>query len=78
MPFITTIDTVLEGRVAAWRDQDGRPVIYEDRLEAEMEAAEGIIHEDDVPDDVIEVVVTEDTIIDPIDGRVYWTKGEAQ
>jgi hypothetical protein len=36
------------------------------------------MHEDDDPDMVVEVVVNEQKIFDPIDGRVYWTRGEEQ
>jgi hypothetical protein len=74
MAFICAIDTVFQGVIASWRDEDGKPCVYETRAEAEADAAD--VHEDDEPDMVIEVVVTEDKIYDPVDGRVYWTKGE--
>lgn len=76
MAFICTIDTICQGRVASWRDEDGRPVVYESRIKAELDAAD--VCDGDEPDDVIEVIVTEDKIYDPVDGRVYWVKGEVQ
>lgn len=72
--FITVIDTLCEGRVAGWREEDGKPCLYDTREEAEKDAND--VAEGDDPDDVIEVVVTPDRIYDPIDGRVYWAKGE--
>lgn len=71
MPFICTIDTVFGGRVASWRDEDERPVVHETREAAEEEANDSALDE---PDGVLEVVVTEDRIYDPIDGRTYWFK----
>jgi hypothetical protein len=77
MPFITVIDTVFQGRVASWRDDDDKPCVFETSAEAEEMAAD-VMHEDDDPDMVVEVVVNEQKIFDPIDGRVYWTRGEEQ
>lgn len=74
MPFITTIETAFEGRVAGWRDEDGKPCLYETQ-EAAQADAEDVMPDDD-PDDVIEVVATPTKIYDPIDGRVYWEKDE--
>lgn len=78
MAFICVIDTVFQGRVASWRDEDGKPVIYETEQEAELDAQEAAMSEDDEIDEVLEVSVTDAQIIDPISGRVYWTKGEKQ
>ena len=82
MPFICVVDTVFDGRVASWRDEDGKPVVYEDKSEAEADAADIQIDEEDrdedwepeEPDAVVEVVVTPEKIYDPVDGRVYWEK----
>lgn len=76
MPFITTTDTIFEGRVAAWREEDGKPCVYETKEEAEADAND--VGEDDEPDMVIEVAVTESSIIDPIDGRVYWSNKQEE
>lgn len=76
MPFITIVDTVFQGRVAGWRDEDGKPVIYDSLIEAEMDAAD--VGEDDEPDMVVEVVVTPTKIYDADDGRIYWQEGESQ
>lgn len=78
MKFITVMDTVFQGRVAAWRDEDGKPVLYDTLQEAELDAADSVMEEGDVPDDILVVEVTDDQIVDPVDGRVYWTKGEEQ
>lgn len=81
MPFICVIDTVCEGLVASWRDEDGKPVVYPTREEAEVDAhdVQTTPEEDrdedwepDEPDTVIEVVVTPEKIYDPVDGRIYW------
>lgn len=72
MPFITVYDTVFQGRVAGWHDDDGKPVIYDTYAEALVDAND--VMEDEVPDGVLEVVVTEENITDPIDGYVYWSK----
>ena len=76
--FITVMDTVFQGRVAGWRDDKGKPVLYATQQEAELDAQEGVLQEDDEADEVLEVFVTEYSIIDPVSGRVYWTKGEKQ
>lgn len=82
MPFICVIDTLCDGMTASWRDEDGKPCVFSTREEAEIEAADIQIEEEDrdedwepeEPDAVIEVVVTENKIYDPVDGRVYWEK----
>lgn len=84
MPFITVVDTVFEGRVASWRDEDGKPVVYGTQAEAEVDAADIQIPEEDrdedwepdEPDGVLEVVVEPNKIYDPVDGRIYWEKPE--
>ena len=72
--FITVMDTVFRGRVAGWSEEDGKPCLYDSKAEAEVDANDVI--EGDEPDDVVEVEVTDEQIVDPIDGRVYWRKGE--
>lgn len=82
--FITVIDTVFEGKVAGWREGDGKPCLFDTREGAEKEAADIQIPEEDrdedwepeEPDAVIEVIVTDDKIYDPVDGRIYWQKGD--
>lgn len=82
--FITVVDTLCQGLVAGWKDDDGKPFLFDTREAAEVEAADIQIPEEDRdedwgpddPDIVIEVEVTDDKIFDPIDGRVYWQKGE--
>lgn len=84
MPFICIIDTVCQGRVASWRDEDGRPIVYPTQADAEEDANDVNLPPDDPdydpddlnePDTVVEVVVTDESIVDAVDGRVYWTKG---
>lgn len=70
MPFICVIDTVCDGLVASWKFEDGTPVVFATREEAEEEAND--VMPDDEPDTVLEVVVTESEIYDPVDGRIYW------
>lgn len=82
MPFICVIDTLCDGLVASWRDEDDKPVIYDTKEEAEKEAADIQTPEEDrdedwepdEPDMVVEVVVTPEKIYDPVDGRIYWEK----
>lgn len=64
MPFITVVETVFQGRVAAWREECGKPVLFDTEEEALTEA-----EEDDM---VIRVIAEESRIYDPVDGRVYW------
>lgn len=72
--FITVIDTMCQGMVAAWRDEDDKPVLYDTQQDAELDANDAL--EGDEPDGILEVEVTDDAITDPVDGRVYWKKGE--
>lgn len=74
MPFICVTESVCEGRVATWRDEDGRPVIYDTYKRAELDAIDAIQDDDDEADEVLEVIVTDDKIFDPVNGRVYWEK----
>lgn len=73
--FITVVDMVFQGRVAGWREEDGKPVLYDTREEAQIDAED--VMEGDDPDSIIEVEVIDDAITDPVDGRVYWTRGAA-
>lgn len=70
MPYICAVDTVFEGVVATWRDEDGRPIVYETEDEAQKDA-EDVMPDDDA-DMVIEVVVTPKKIYDNINGCTYW------
>lgn len=74
MPFICVVDTVFEGMVASWKEEDGKPVVYETREAAEEDAHDVATEDnpDEEPDTVLEVVVTESEIYDPVDGRIYW------
>jgi hypothetical protein len=74
MAYITVYDTVFQGRVAGWHDEDNKPVIYSTYAEALIDANDDVMDAEDDPDDVVEVVVTDEQIYDPIDGRVYWSK----
>lgn len=72
MPYyITVMDTVGEGRVAACRDGAGRPIVYPSVQQALADADEALEGE---PGGVVEVLVTPERICDPVDGRVYWRR----
>jgi hypothetical protein len=75
--WITTMDTLCEGVTAAWRQDDGRPFLYDSRMAAEKDAnEEEWIAMGNDPDGVEEVMVTDDAIIGVVDGRVYWRKSD--
>lgn len=76
MPFITVIDAVFQGRVASWRDDDGKPVVYMTEAEAQVDAND--VMEGDEPDGVEQVSVTSNHIIGTFDGRIYWARGDKQ
>lgn len=79
MPFICTIDTVFQGQVASWRDESGRPIVYDTEEEAKEDACDpelAALDEDYEMDGVESVSVTPTHIIGTHTGRVYWTLGE--
>lgn len=79
MPFICVIDTICQRRIASWRDEDGRPIVYDTEQDAELDAGDpDMLAMGNDPDMIEEVTVTEDQIIGVVDGRIYWTKGEKQ
>lgn len=78
--FITVMDMFFNGRTVTWRDENGKPVVFDTREEAQAQIDEYVAmdpanHE---PDEIFEVVVTEGSIVGVIDGRTYWIKGEEQ
>lgn len=78
MPFITIQHTVFQGWVPGWRDEEGRPILYDTEQEAELDALEAMHSDDDEMDGIVEVTVTDNEIVDVVDGRVYWKKGDEQ
>lgn len=71
MSYIVITDTVFQGRVASWRDEDGRPCLFDDEQAALAECEDG--------DDVEPVDVMDDgSIVGRIDGRVYWNPGASK
>ena len=75
MPFITIIDTVFQGRVTGWKDQDGKPIIYETEQEAQLDAQAQM--EGEEADEVVEVSITDEEVKDVVTGRIYWTEGQS-
>lgn len=75
--WICTTDTFCQGVVASWRDDSGKPCLYDTREEAEKDANdEEMLATGNDPDGVEEVYVTDDKIIGVVDGRLYWQKGD--
>lgn len=76
MPFITIQHTIFQGWVPGWRDEEGRPIIYDTEQDAELDALDAMHDEDDEMDAVVEVVVTPCKIYDAVDGRTYWKRDD--
>ena len=82
MPYICITDTVCEGRIASWKDAEtGKPCVYETHEAAMRDADDPVLRqmyeendEEYEPDTVLEVIVTDDRIYDPVNDETYWRK----